>query len=307
LENVVAQLVGALLGCVGLLLAPILGVAGGVAVDAQIKAAPPRTDTASYALAHLSVKGRSPMTGYDRDRFGYAWLDADRNGCDTRSDLLGMYLTRKHYRPGTNGCVVESGEEIDDYTGLRLVYVRGATDNIDIDHVVSLGNAWVTGAARWDIKERAALANDPLNLLPVDASANRQKGDGDAATWLPPRRAFRCAYVARQITVKKKYGLWVTAPEKAAMARILATCPEQPLIRDRWQLPTRVTNNITDPGPPGAQGTGGSGSGGPVHLLGPVSYANCDAVRAAGKAPLHRGDPGYSSALDRDGDGVACE
>lgn len=250
MQSVVAQLVGALLGAVGLLLAPLLGLAGGASVGAHIKAPSPRTDTAAYALDHLRVKGRSPMTGYDRDRFGYEWLDADRNGCDTRSDLLGMYLRHKHYRPGTYGCVVESGWEIDPYTDERLSYTRGATYNIDIDHVVSLGNAWVTGAARWDVKKRAALANDPLNLLPVDASANRQKGDGDAATWLPPRKAFRCAYVARQIAVKQKYSLWVTPPEKAAMARILATCPDRGLVRDRWHLPTRVTNNITDPGPP---------------------------------------------------------
>ena len=36
-------------------------------------------------------------------------------------------------------------------------------------------------------------------------------------------------------------------------------------------------------------------------------YANCAAARAAGAAPLYRGDPGYRSGLDRDGDGVACE
>nr|WP_240049024.1 excalibur calcium-binding domain-containing protein [Parerythrobacter lutipelagi] len=40
---------------------------------------------------------------------------------------------------------------------------------------------------------------------------------------------------------------------------------------------------------------------------GQVYYANCDAVRAAGKAPLRRGDPGYRPALDRDSDGFACE
>lgn len=38
-----------------------------------------------------------------------------------------------------------------------------------------------------------------------------------------------------------------------------------------------------------------------------VSYANCAAARAAGAAPLRRGEPGYSARLDRDGDGTACE
>ena len=69
------------------------------------------------------------------------------------------------------------------------------------------------GAQRWPRRERVAFANDPLNLLAVEPSANRQKGDGDAATWLPPYKSFRCAYVARQIAVKAKYGLWVTPAE----------------------------------------------------------------------------------------------
>ena len=97
---------------------------------------------------------------------------------------------------------------------------------IDIDHIVSLGNAWATGAFAWPIEKRAAFANDPLNLLPTDAGANRQKGDGDAATWLPANNSYRCEYVSRQVAVKAKYDLWVTAPEKTAMERVLATCPK---------------------------------------------------------------------------------
>lgn len=113
-----------------------------------------------------------------------------------------------------------------------------------------MGHAWVTGAFRWDVKKRAAFANDPLNLLPVDASANRQKGDGDAATWLPPHRGYRCAYVARQVSVKAKYGLWVTPPERDAIAGVLASCPEQAPVPDSG-APVRVDHDITDPGPPG--------------------------------------------------------
>jgi hypothetical protein len=68
---------------------------------------------------------------------------------------------------------------------------------------------------------RTNFANDPLNLLAVKGSLNSQKGDGDAATWLPPNKPFRCAYVSRQIQVKVKYGLWLTKPEKEVMLRIL--------------------------------------------------------------------------------------
>jgi hypothetical protein len=169
------------------------------------------------------------MTGYDRDRFGQAWLDADRNGCDTRNDILGEQLRAVTLE--SNGCVVAAGSYEDPYTGSRIDYWHGHGALIDIDHVVSLGNAWATGAFGWPIKKRAAFANDPLNLLPTDASANRQKGDGDAATWLPPNTAFRCEYVSRQVAVKAKYDLWVTAPEKAAIQRVLAPCDGQALTR----------------------------------------------------------------------------
>jgi hypothetical protein len=228
------------------------------------------------------------MTGYARAEFGPAWADVDRNGCDTRNDVLRENLSAAVVE--SNGCVVVSGAYDDPYTGSSIDYRQGDGFLIDIDHVVSLGNAWATGAFRWDITERPALANDPLNLLPADAGANRQKGDGDAATWLPPHTSFRCLYVARQVAVKSKYDLWVTAPEEAATARVLASCPTQPLPTDRWGASTRVDHRITDPGVPGS-----------------AYFDDCDAARAAGAAPVHLGDPGYGSHLDRDGDGTGCE
>ena len=258
--------------------------------------------TALAALEELPVKGRAPMTGYDRDQFGPAWLDADRNGCDTRNDMLARDLTHLEFEPGTHDCVVVNGDLADPYTAAAIHFVYGDGTLVDIDHVVALGNAWATGAFRWPIRKRAAIANDPLNLLPVDASANRQKGDADAATWLPSNKAYRCAYVARQVTVKSKYDLWVTPPEKAAMERVLGSCPDQRVLKDSG-APVLVPVNVTAPSAPSTPSShaAGGGTGGSVY------YANCDAARAAGAAPLHRGDPGYGSHLDGDGDGVACE
>lgn len=257
--------------------------------------------TALAALGLLAVKGRAPMTGYDRDRFGPAWLDADRNGCDTRNDVLREHLSTTTVE--SNGCVVATGTYDDPYTGTVIDYRQGDGFLIDIDHVVSLGNAWATGAFGWDVKRRAALANDPLNLLPADAGANRQKGDGDAATWLPANKSFRCRYVARQVAVKSKYDLWVTAPEEVAARRVLDSCPGQPLPVDTWRASTRVDHDITDPGVPASP----SSSPAPAAGGGSTYFDNCDAARAAGAAPVHRGDPGYGSHLDRDGDGTACE
>ena len=100
---------------------------------------------------------------------------------------------------------------------------------MQIDHVVALSDSWQKGAQQWDAATREAFANDPLNLLAVDGPLNQQKGDGDTATWLPPNKAFRCAYVARQVGVKYTYGLWVTQAEQDAMVRVLSTCPTEPL------------------------------------------------------------------------------
>ncbi len=260
-------------------------------------------------LRSLGVAGRAPMTGFDRDRFGQAWLDADRNGCDTRNDMLRRDLHRIVIKPNTHGCVVLAGVLADPYTGSRVDFVRAETYSVDIDHVVALGNAWASGAWRFDIKERAALANDPLNLWAVDASANRQKGDANAASWLPPDTSFRCAYVARQIAVKAKYHLRVTASERAAMARQLSSCPDRRATPDTTHLPTRLDQNISDPGGPAAAPSG-SHSGRSATTGShddTVHYKNCDAARRADAAPVHRGDPGYGPHLDRDGDGTACE
>lgn len=185
----------------------------------------------SIALQHLealSVKGKAPMTGYDRSQFGPAWKDVDRNGCDTRNDILRRDLKGVSFKPGTRGCVVASGTLDDPYTGKQIAFVRGPqSSKVQIDHVVALGNVWVSGGQKLSQDQKAAIANDPLNLLAVDGPANMQKSDKDASGWLPKNKGFRCSYVARQIAVKGKYGLSVTPAEKQAMVRVLGSCPGQ--------------------------------------------------------------------------------
>ena len=177
------------------------------------------------------TKGRAPKTGYTRAQFGPAWADVDRNGCDTRNDILKRDLINLVFKEKTNGCTVLSGTLVDPFSGETINFVQGAktSSDVQIDHSVALSNAWQTGAFKLTPEQRKAFANDPLNLLAVKGKLNSQKGDGDAATWLPPLKSFRCDYVARQIAVKIKYKLWFTAPEKEAMIRILKTCPEKVL------------------------------------------------------------------------------
>ena len=185
------------------------------------------TTDALTALNKLEVKGRAAKTGYTRAQFPH-WSDPDRNGCDARNDILKRDLTNISYKAGTRDCKVIAGQLLDPFSG-KVITFSTTKVVIDIDHVVALSNAWQTGAAYFDKALRTQIANDPLNLLAVDSKLNRQKGDGDAATWLPPSKAFRCEYVARQVAVKAKYGLWVTQPEKVAIDKILSTCVGQKL------------------------------------------------------------------------------
>jgi Protein of unknown function (DUF1524) len=181
---------------------------------------------AADALSRLPIKGRAPKTDYARTQFGDGW--ATTSGCDTRNVILHRDLSGTAV---TEMCKVLSGTLLDPYTGKTIQFKRGSgtSADIQIDHVVALGDAWQKGAQQLSLDERKRLANDPLELLAVDGPANQQKSDGDAATWLPPNKSFRCQYVARQIAVKVKYGMWVTQAEHDAMAKVLGTCPGQAL------------------------------------------------------------------------------
>ena len=198
--------------------APAEGAAG-----KSLTHASPKKGTTLALLETLVVKGKAPKTGYSRSSFSH-WRDPDRNGCDARNDILRRDLVNLVAKEGTDGCKIVSGELNDPYSGTTIQFVLGSSD-VDIDHVVALSHAWQVGAFQWSDTKRLEFANDPMNLLAVSARLNRQKGDADAATWLPPAKSYRCAYVSRQVVVKVKYGLWVTAPEKAQIQKVLQSCP----------------------------------------------------------------------------------
>jgi hypothetical protein len=199
-------------------------------VEAQTASPGVGAGTALAVLATLPVHGKTPLTGYDRvGDFGEAWLDVDRNGCDTRDDVLFRDLTVER----RTACKVLQGTLRDPYTRKVIAFQRGVTtsDRVQIDHVVALANAWRTGAQRLSQVQRQRLANDPINLFAFDGPTNQAKGDADASAWLPPSTAFRCTYVAHQVGVKAAYRLWVTAAERTAMAAVLRTCPSMAVPR----------------------------------------------------------------------------
>jgi hypothetical protein len=290
---------------------PADGLATGLLTDGATQSAvsaAART-SALAALAAVEVKGRAPRTGYARDDFGSGWVDTDHNGCDTRNDILARDLTGDTFKPGTHNCVVLTGSLADPYSARAISFQRGqgTSEAVQIDHVVALSDAWQKGAQGLDATRRAAFANDPLNLLAVDGPLNMSKGDGDAATWLPPNKAYRCAYVARQVAVKVSYALWMTQAEKNAIATVLAACPNEPLPGGVVaQVPTPVAAPAPAPAPAPKPAPKPAPAPAPAPNAG-VYYANCAAARAAGAAPVHQGDPGYSTNLDRDRDGIGCE
>ncbi|WP_374064435.1 HNH endonuclease family protein [Streptomyces himalayensis] len=177
-------------------------------------------------IERLQVKGRGPKTGYDRDEFGYAWMDtADgvplaRNGCDTRNDLLKRDGRELRFRSGSD-CVVVSMTLQDPYKGQSIKWLKQRAAEVQIDHVVPLSYSWQMGASRWPESKREQLANDPLNLLPVDGPTNSSKGDSGPASWLPPSKPIRCSYAVRFGQVALKYEMPVTAADKQMM---LARC-----------------------------------------------------------------------------------
>ena len=183
------------------------------------------TPLASEVLAKLEVKGRAPKTGYKRTEFYNGWPDID--GCNLRQRILKRDFGETAVTD--EKCNVVAGKFYEPYTGEVMEFHtrKEISKGVQIDHVVALSDAWQKGAQYKTSEVRYQIATDPLNLIAVQAAANQQKSDGDAATWLPRNKSFRCQYVARQISVKFKYGLWVTEAEKNAMSQILASCPEQ--------------------------------------------------------------------------------
>ena len=201
-----------------------------VAVPAVAEVTDETTESSPKAidiLEKLAVKGRAPKTGYSREEFYNGWPTVD--GCNLRQRII-----KRDFGDTAvlDGCTVISGEYLEPYTGKTVVFTEKSeiSSKVQIDHVVALSDAWQKGAQYMDKDVRYQIATDPLNLLAVDSSANQQKSDGDAATWLPKNKKFRCEYVARQVSVKYKYSLWVTKAEKEAIAGILEKCPNEPAI-----------------------------------------------------------------------------
>ncbi|WP_344460686.1 excalibur calcium-binding domain-containing protein [Amnibacterium kyonggiense] len=247
-------------------------------------------------LNSLKVAKESKSSSYKRSKFGDGWVDANRDGENTRAEVLKAESKKKVVisRSGT----VKTGKWSSAYDGKTFT----VGSKLDIDHLVPLKEAWISGAASWSTKKRTAYANDlgyGASLIAVSKHANRSKGDKDPASYLP-QKSYRCAYVRNYVAVKARWKLSIDSSEKTAITNVLASCSSYGVKKPGTP---NIANLLPKPKPkPVSHSGGGSSAGGSVY------YANCAAVRAAGKAPLYAGQPGYATPrLDRDGDGIACE
>lgn len=171
------------------------------------------------------VDGRSDRD-YDRDLFGQSWADVDRNGCDTRNDILGRDLLDATHKDGTEDCKVLTGTLIDPYDGTVVEFVSGPDTSVlvQIDHVVALSWAWHHGADRWDDERREVFANDPRNLVASSEATNQAKSAFGPGEWLPPDPDLRCGYVAQFVDVVSTYDLGIGDADRAAARAVLERC-----------------------------------------------------------------------------------
>lgn len=201
-------------------------VGASLILSGMVPASAASGQNALAAVEQLQVKGKAPKTGYERSLFSDGW--GDIGSCDVRNYILKRDMKSVKLK---DSCKVDTGVLLDPYTGktIRFKYGVGTSSAVQIDHVVALSDAWQKGAQKIGSAKRYAFYNDPLNLLAVDGPTNTSKGDSDASAWLPPNKAYRCAYVARQVAVKLKYKIWVIEAEKTAIKRVLSACPTEKL------------------------------------------------------------------------------
>lgn len=171
--------------------------------------------SAGALVDQLVVAREGSGAGYDRDLFQH-WIDADGDGCETRCEVL--ETERRTDLPGLPG-----GGWLSIYDG----YSTDDSSELDVDHVVALGEAWRSGADTWDASRRRDFANDldePDALIAVTASTNRSKSDLDPANWQPPNRAAWCQFGLGWVRVKIKWALTADEAEVQALRNMLAGC-----------------------------------------------------------------------------------
>ena len=250
--------------------------------------------------------------GYDRKLFNH-WIDADKDGCDTRKEVLIAEATVKP-KIGAK-CVLSGGTWLSSYDNKT---VKGSGTGLDVDHMVPLAEAWRSGAWQWTPEEREIFANDLLDervLIAVSASSNRSKSDKDPAKWLPKgSKEAVCDYVFNWVSVKYRFSLTIDPKERQVVERITLepSCNSrhaQTLVKPYKQFQKYISKGDSKPTP---NETEVAPTPTPSKSLPKaVKYKNCTEAKNAGVAPILKStNPELyelNKGLDRDKDGDACE
>lgn len=262
------------------------------------------TDFVQYAEEYIG--------GYDRKLFKH-WVDADKNGCDTRKEVLIAEATIKP-KIGAK-CVLSGGTWVSSYDNKTL---KGSGSGLDVDHMVPLAEAWRSGAWQWTSEEREKFANDLQDervLIAVSATSNRSKSDKDPANWLPKvSKEAVCDYVFNWAAVKYRFSLTIDPKERKVIERITLepSCADrhaQTMVKPLIQFQKYISKGDSKPTPSETQVAPTPTPS--KSLPKAVKYKNCTEVKNAGVAPILKStNPELyelNKGLDRDKDGDACE
>lgn len=265
----------------------------------------------STVLNALTVADEQGGDTYDREEFNH-WVQSNDTGCDTRFAVLVEESTAPAQ---TDGCKVTSGNWVSVYDG------KTVTDpgELDIDHMVPLKEAWVSGAYEWDAETREAYANDlsySNSLVAVTASSNRSKSDGDPTDWMPTADNAHCDYVAHWVTVKSRWNLKVDAAEKKTILDILPSCDSDMKVGEAPGTATEPTTGDTptpeapvpaSPVAPVPEEAAPPAAAAPVAGATDPDMGSCSAAKEAGYGPYTKGQPEYEFYRDGDNDGTVCD
>jgi uncharacterized membrane protein YhaH (DUF805 family) len=285
----------------------------------------PTNVVASYAsLLTLIPLADEATNGYDRALFVH-WIDADKNSCDTREEvLIAESLTKVTVG---SGCSISGGSWASAYDSVTSTN----SSSFDIDHFVPLKEAWDSGANTWDAATRQAFANDlgyAGSLIAVSASSNRSKSDRDPSEWLPKEDSYKCQYIYTWVQVKLRWGLAMDGKEKTAIEQASAGCIAGTLSFSDQALVAAVQREPVAPAPeapvvvvpvpvapaPAAPAPAAPAPVAPAPAPAPAPagtdprFGTCREANANGFGNYRSGiDEEYGWYQDRDKDGIVCE
>src|SRR5699024_7953215 len=192
---------------------------------AWLESGPTSIDPQQLASLDVAEQDRSE-DDYERDEFGDGWASIG-GGCDTRDQILNRDLVEITYENGSD-CEATDGTLHDPYTGTTIE--GHLSEDVQIDHIVSLGDAWYSGAEDWSSEKREAFANDPANLVAVDAGENMSKSDDAISEWYAerdaPSEAAECRYAAQYVDVLATYDLPVTRDDYKLLKKLETSCKD---------------------------------------------------------------------------------